>query len=47
MLMLLPLAMASVGCSVSDAVIDGFFSGISNTVAAIIADTASTFISAG
>ena len=45
--MLLPLAMASAGCSLSDAVIDGFFSGISEAVAAIIADTASTFISGG
>ena len=46
-LMLLPLTMASAGCSVTDAVIDGFFGGISDTVAAVIADTASTFISGG
>ena len=35
------------GCGLREAVTGGFFGGISDTISAIIAETASTFISGG
>ena len=39
----LPLLSLSAGCSLQDALVDGFFAGISNTVSALVVDAVAAF----